>query len=343
MDGFHSPLTVLVAGHPCEETPGQPPSPLLSRSRLLPAPDGTSSIPGGSWLSLNAAGGESCRAGAQPVPLRGFSLAESLPPRCWHFAPSRGVAAPSGAPLPSPAASRGALGAALIGGASSVTRCSLPTGGRVSRARRLAEVHGELAAALHSHWPEARLAPPAAPSEAAAARRRKLRRMALVRQQENAGSGRMPQLSVRRGAPGAGDTVVAPGLWSPPSQQGWQEQRARHMRDLQIIDTYREHIKGESISRMLSQAITATHTVHAVLGTAEFFEFTLKNPYGVQHTVTIEVDHPELRWGPKRGLPPCAWGDARVALAPDQSSPAPLPLAPPVSYWTRGSGATSRS
>ncbi|XP_010116043.1 PREDICTED: nephrocystin-4-like, partial [Chlamydotis macqueenii] len=54
------------------------------------------------------------------------------------------------------------------------------------------------------------------------------------------------------------------------------------------------HTKGESISRMLSQAITATRTVRAVLGTAEFFEFALKNPYGVQHTVTIEVDHPEL-------------------------------------------------
>uniref|UniRef100_A0A8C0E7I9 Nephrocystin-4 n=1 Tax=Bubo bubo TaxID=30461 RepID=A0A8C0E7I9_BUBBB len=45
---------------------------------------------------------------------------------------------------------------------------------------------------------------------------------------------------------------------------------------------------------MLSQAITATHTVRAVLGTAEFFEFALKNPYSVQHTVTIEVDRPEL-------------------------------------------------
>lgn len=67
------------------------------------------------------------------------------------------------------------------------------------------------------------------------------------------------------------------------------------MRDLQIIDAYRDHTKGESIARVLSQAITATHTVHAVLGTAEFFEFALKNPCGVQHTVTIEVDQPELR------------------------------------------------
>uniref|UniRef100_U3K4Z2 Nephrocystin 4 n=1 Tax=Ficedula albicollis TaxID=59894 RepID=U3K4Z2_FICAL len=81
------------------------------------------------------------------------------------------------------------------------------------------------------------------------------------------------------------------GLWSLLSQQGWPKQ---HAWDLQVIDAYRDHIKGESIYQMLSQAITATHTVHAVLGTAEFFEFALKNPYSIQHTVTIEVDHPEL-------------------------------------------------
>uniref|UniRef100_A0A8B9RT26 Nephrocystin 4 n=1 Tax=Accipiter nisus TaxID=211598 RepID=A0A8B9RT26_9AVES len=169
-------LCLANVGHPCEETPGQPPS----RSRVVPAPDGAGSVPAGSWISLNAA-----------------------------------------------------------------------VGGRVSRARRLAEVDGELAAALCVRRPEARLAPPAVPGEATAARRRKLRRML-------------------------------------------SEQRARHLRDLQIIDAYRERVKGESISRMLSQAITATRTVHAVLGTAEFFEFALKNPYSVQHTVTIEVDHPEL-------------------------------------------------
>lgn len=129
---------------------------------------------------------------------------------------------------------------------------------------------------------------------------------------------------------------MAPGLWSLPSRQGWPKQRAW---DLQVINAYRDHIKGESIYQMLSQAITATRTVHAVLGTAEFFEFALKNPYSVQHTVTIEVDHPELRWG----APLCAWGDARVVPAPTQSSPAPLLLPAPVSYWTRGSGATSRS
>ncbi|XP_051493523.1 nephrocystin-4 isoform X2 [Apus apus] len=191
-------LSMANVGHLCEETPGQLPSPLPSRSRIVPAPDNARVIPAGSWLSRD-------------------------------------------------------------------TAC-----GRVSQARRLVEVDSELAAALHAHRPGPRLVPPAVPSEAAAARRRKLRRMALVRQQEEAGGGRMPQVS------------------------GWQEQRAQQVRDLQIIDAYREHTKGESISRLLSQAITATRTVHAVLGTAEFFEFTLKNPYGVQHTVTIEVDHPEL-------------------------------------------------
>lgn len=88
--------------------------------------------------------------------------------------------------------------------------------------------------------------------------------------------------------------VVSLGLRSLLSWQGWPKQRAW---DLQVIDAYRDHIKEESIYQMLSQAITATHTVHAVLGTAEFFEFALKNPYSIQHTVTIEVDHPELRWG----------------------------------------------
>lgn len=263
MDGFHSPSSLLLAGHPCEETPGQLPSPLLSRSRHTPTPDGASSVLASSWLSLNAAGGESCRAGT------------------WL----------------------GRICAAAV----LVPRCSLPAGGQVSRARRLVEVDGELAAVLRSRRPEAKLVPPAALGETAATRRRKLRRMALVRQQEDAGGGRTPQLLVRRGVMGGGCAMAAPSLWFPPSRQGWQEQRSRHLRDLQIINAYREHTKGESITRMLSQAITVTHTVHAVLGTAEFFEFALKNPYGVQHTVTIEVDHSELRCGLKQCLLRVRW------------------------------------
>ncbi|NXF84565.1 NPHP4 protein, partial [Eubucco bourcierii] len=161
------------------------------------------------------------------------------------------------------------------GGAANIAAGSLlplndAGGGQVSRARRLVEVDSELAAALHSCQIEAELPLPAASGEDMATRQRKLRRMALVRQQEAASGGRMPQVS------------------------GWQEQLAQHSRYLQIVNAYRERTKGEVIARVLRQAITTTHTLHAMLGTAEFFEFALKNPYGVQHTVAIEVDQPEL-------------------------------------------------
>ncbi|XP_064381448.1 nephrocystin-4 isoform X2 [Dromaius novaehollandiae] len=145
----------------------------------------------------------------------------------------------------------------------------------VARARRLADVDGELAALLCSRRREGSAARQPGPREAPAVRRRKAERMALVRQreaqeEEEDGGGRKPRVA------------------------GGHEQRLQHSRDLQVIDAYRERIKAESISHMLRQAITATHTVYAVLGTAEFFEFALKNPYNIQHTVTIEIDHPEL-------------------------------------------------
>lgn len=47
---------------------------------------------------------------------------------------------------------------------------------------------------------------------------------------------------------------------------------------------------------MLSQAITTTHTIYVTLGTAEFFEFVLKNPFSIPQTVTIECEDLELRW-----------------------------------------------
>uniref|UniRef100_A0A8C3DY54 Nephrocystin 4 n=1 Tax=Corvus moneduloides TaxID=1196302 RepID=A0A8C3DY54_CORMO len=173
----------------------------------------------------------------------------------------------------------GALGTAVSWGPSLVPRCSLPTGGRTAWARRLVDVDNELEAALRSRQPEVSLDTLATLSEAVSTHW--LQHMVLVWLHEGAGGRR-----ARAGAP-----VVAPGLWFLLSWQGWPKQRTW---DLQVINAYRDHIKGESIYQMLSQAITATRTVHAVLGTAEFFEFALKNPYSVQHTVTIEVDHPEL-------------------------------------------------
>uniref|UniRef100_A0A670IKP8 Nephrocystin 4 n=1 Tax=Podarcis muralis TaxID=64176 RepID=A0A670IKP8_PODMU len=136
--------------------------------------------------------------------------------------------------------------------------------GNVCQAQKLADVDSELAAMLFSRLREVSATFQHSSREASVTRRRKLERM----------------LSVRRRESQEGD--------------GRHEDRIQHARDLQIIEAYRERIKAESIASMLSQAITTRHTLYATFGTAEFFEFALKNPYNVQHTVTIETDNPEL-------------------------------------------------
>ena len=78
----------------------------------------------------------------------------------------------------------------------------------------------------------------------------------------------------------------------PLCLQAQQSLHAQHARDLQVIAAYRERTKAESIASALSMAITTQHTIHATLGTAEFFEFALRNPHNAQHTVTIEIDNP---------------------------------------------------
>ncbi|ROL46089.1 Nephrocystin-4 [Anabarilius grahami] len=77
-------------------------------------------------------------------------------------------------------------------------------------------------------------------------------------------------------------------------QEGHRAERVQHSRDLRVIEAYRERCKTQEITNMLSQAITTKHTLYATLGTAEFFEFVLKNPFNVSQTVTIECDDPEL-------------------------------------------------
>ncbi|XP_074916470.1 nephrocystin-4 isoform X6 [Chelonoidis abingdonii] len=142
----------------------------------------------------------------------------------------------------------------------------------VSQAQKLADVDSELAAMVFSRLQEVSTVFQHASREASAIRRRKLERMMMVRQLEA-----QEDVSGRRA-----------------SLMGWREERMQHSRDLQIIDAYRERIKAESISSMLIQAITTNYTLYATLGTAEFFEFALRNPYNIQHTVTIEINHPEL-------------------------------------------------
>ncbi|KAJ7306526.1 hypothetical protein JRQ81_009885 [Phrynocephalus forsythii] len=145
--------------------------------------------------------------------------------------------------------------------------------GNVCQAQKLADVDSELAAMLFSRLREVSAAFQHTSREASITRRRKLERMMLVRRQESpeGDSGKKASLILGR-----------------------QEERVQHARDLQLIEAYRERVKAESIASMLSRAITTHHTLYASFGTAEFFEFALKNPHGVQHTVTIQIDHPEL-------------------------------------------------
>uniref|UniRef100_A0A4W4H255 Nephrocystin 4 n=1 Tax=Electrophorus electricus TaxID=8005 RepID=A0A4W4H255_ELEEL len=126
---------------------------------------------------------------------------------------------------------------------------------RTRRAQRLPEIDGELASLLQSRIREVGRALSQVRGETEEVRQRKMDRMAAVHQ---------------------------------------REERVRHAADLHVIEVYRERCKAEGITTMLSQAITATHTLYATLATAEFFEFVLKNPFNVPQTVTIECDDPEL-------------------------------------------------
>nr|DBA16425.1 TPA: hypothetical protein GDO54_003819 [Pyxicephalus adspersus] len=150
---------------------------------------------------------------------------------------------------------------------------SLSTKKNVSQAQKLADLDSELAAMLYSRMKEASMAYQQPNSETDAAHRRKMERMMAVRKLES-----QENLLNRK-----------PFLLSP------HEERTQHTRDLQIIEAYRERTKAECISSMLNQAITSNYTVYATLGTAEFFEFQLKNPYNVHYTVSIEIDQADLR------------------------------------------------
>ncbi|XP_064137216.1 nephrocystin-4 isoform X3 [Loxodonta africana] len=157
-------------------------------------------------------------------------------------------------------------------GGSLLTRGALRSGKRVVQAQKLADVDSELAAMLFTHMQTGNRNPQIAGRETDAVRRRKLERMQSVRLREFGG-----ELGGRRSSVPAQQSVLA-----------------QHSRDLRVIEAYRERMKAEGITSMLSLAITTQHTLYAALGTAEFFEFALKNPHNMQHTVTVEIDNPEL-------------------------------------------------
>ena len=66
-------------------------------------------------------------------------------------------------------------------------------------------------------------------------------------------------------------------------------------RDLVQIRALQDCSKAEAIASMLSQAITTHHTLYASLGTAQYLEFVLRNPFSAPHTVSIHSSDPDLR------------------------------------------------
>ena len=72
-----------------------------------------------------------------------------------------------------------------------------------------------------------------------------------------------------------------------------REKEAR-MRDLRTIELFRAQSKRDGIMNMLNFAITTEHTLFVSMGTTEFFEFALRNPYSVEHTVVIDCPDPDL-------------------------------------------------
>ncbi|XP_061760784.1 nephrocystin-4 isoform X2 [Nerophis ophidion] len=61
-----------------------------------------------------------------------------------------------------------------------------------------------------------------------------------------------------------------------------------------VTVSYEDLNKAEGISNMLCHAITTPHQIFASLGSAEYMEFVLKNPFNWPQTVTIQSDDPEL-------------------------------------------------
>ncbi|XP_037629345.1 nephrocystin-4 [Sebastes umbrosus] len=70
--------------------------------------------------------------------------------------------------------------------------------------------------------------------------------------------------------------------------------RTTEARELNQIKPREQHSKAEGITNMLSQAITTQHLLYASLGSAEYLEFVLKNPFNVPQTVSIHSEDPEL-------------------------------------------------
>ncbi|XP_014676311.1 PREDICTED: nephrocystin-4-like, partial [Priapulus caudatus] len=147
------------------------------------------------------------------------------------------------------------------------TENSIGKKARVSQARSLVRVDRELATALAQRRdPGAVLKE--VNNEGEAERQRKLTRMTVVRQMEG---GEQPHPS-----------LVA------------RHEKVERSRDLHTVALYRQRTKQAGILGMLAASITVKYALYPSLGSVEFFEFMLRNPYNVEQTISIECDDENL-------------------------------------------------
>ncbi|XP_045161165.2 nephrocystin-4-like isoform X2 [Mercenaria mercenaria] len=157
-------------------------------------------------------------------------------------------------------------GSLIAGGAK--TEYGVPIKKRVARAHHVAENNREVAALLFSKREEIE---PVTEShrEADSERQRKLARMQALRNQDG-------------------------GIEKPQTLMAHKQLKTERARDLKTMEIYRMQTKKEGIEAMLSQSITTEHAIHPSFGTSEFFEFVLRNPFNVEHTVKIEWESKNL-------------------------------------------------
>ncbi|CAI9730878.1 Hypothetical predicted protein [Octopus vulgaris] len=68
----------------------------------------------------------------------------------------------------------------------------------------------------------------------------------------------------------------------------------QRVRDLKMLELYRQQTKRECIMNMLNSSITKEHVIFPSFAVAEFFEFVLLNPSDLQEMVTIEYEDSDL-------------------------------------------------
>ncbi|XP_013402548.1 nephrocystin-4 isoform X2 [Lingula anatina] len=174
-------------------------------------------------------------------------------------------------------ASEGANSSGFLGGSLNAGLAQSHNSGlrksKVARAQHVTETHRELASVLVTRR-DPMTSGVDDTENMDPVKRRKLARMMAIRQLQQ----QQQQPSSERSLP----------------LSSYKQLKQERTRDLKTIDLYRQQTKQEGILTMLNSAITAQHNIYPSLGTSEFFEFVLRNPYNVQHTITIEWTDPEL-------------------------------------------------